>query len=207
MSRTLTTAVALEVAKPKVRYIFLAELVFSSGTVRAWTGIGTLTWAGQSWIGTGSFGGVSQVEEASDFQATNISFSLSGIPSEYIALVLADAYQGKSAKLWKAYLDDNAAIIADPFQLFAGRLDVATITETGDTCSIAITAESELADLKRSRESRYTDAEQQRKYPGDLGLQYITQAASKEINWGRPYVSSGASYGGGDSEGGETESQ
>lgn len=195
--RELTTGTNAQLTASTVSPVLFAELVFSSGTVRVWSGYGTLIWNGNNWIGTGALGGVSPVEEAADLQATNLTFTLNGIPSSYLSLVLADSYQGKSATLWLGFLASDGSVVSDPVQLFSGRLDAAKISEAGETCSIAINAESELADLRRSRETRYTDAEQQRRFPGDLGLQYIAQAATQEMNWGRPYTSSYTGGGGG----------
>jgi hypothetical protein len=60
-----------------------------------------------------------------------------------------------------------------------------TIQDTGETSVLTITAESRLIDMNRARERRFTDADQQQLYPGDLGLQYVAGLQDKEFPWGR----------------------
>ena len=45
--------------------------------------------------------------------------------------------------------------------------------------------ESRLADWERPRVSRYTDADQQQRFPGDLGCRFAPQMVEKELVWGR----------------------
>ena len=73
---------------------------------------------------------------------------------------------------------------ADPELLDQGRLD-ASETEEGETITVTITAESRFAAWERPVIRRYTDADQQARFPGDRGLEFVSQAAQKEIVWGR----------------------
>ncbi|MCK5385084.1 MAG: hypothetical protein KAJ29_05855 [Alphaproteobacteria bacterium] len=50
-----------------------------------------------------------------------------------------------------------------------------------DTATVTLTAESRLRDLERPRTKRYTDADQQSRYHGDKGLEYIPSMQDKQI--------------------------
>jgi len=85
-------------------------------------------------------------------------------------------------------LDDGLVeadeLIADPITLFQGRMDQMQAKENGDTATIALTLESNLIDLNKARERRYTDQDQKSDYPSDLFFEYVTGLQNKSITWG-----------------------
>jgi len=191
MSRNITSGMATQVTAGALSPILLCELNFLSGYVRAWTGYGSLTWNGNTYLGIGDFGAVSATEESTDNRANNITFTLNGFDSALIATVLGDQYQGRSAKLWFGCLDSTNAVIADPFLLFSGRMDTVQISENGGTSSIAVTAESQLVDFTTPRIRRYTNADQQTYYPNDTGLSFIAALQGETFTWGKATYTGG----------------
>lgn len=186
MSRGLSTDNLAAVTADAFYDIMFAELDFPSGMVRAHTGLGTINWGGFEWLGVGSFGTVSGIEEDSTLSKRTITYSLSGIPNDIISLALNDHYQGRPAKVYLGFVDlATGQLVDDPFLLDQGRLDVPE-TQEGETVTINITAESRMSLWERPRARRYTNADQQSRFPGDRGLEFVSQAAQKEINWGRP---------------------
>ncbi len=185
MSRALPGPMAVAIVQPLVKVILLAELNFASGPIRCWTGRGPLNWNGVAWLGTGEFGGISPVDETTEIGAAGLTFTLSGIPSDLIATCLADPYRGRSAKLWLAIVDnvDNPTVLY-AYQVFGGRMDTIKLADTGQTSTVTLQAENRLIDLGRPRNLRYTDQEQQRIFPGDIGLQYVAKLPGQPIWWG-----------------------
>lgn len=186
MSRGLSTANETEVNKNGAGLVVLfAELDFSGGMVRAHNQLGTITWGGNDWLGVGTFAKVSVIEESAELSKRTITFTLNGIPTELRSLVLNEDYQGRSAKLYVGFIDQTTGqLVSDPDLLDQGRMDVSD-TEIGKDISITITAESRVSAWDRPLVRRYTNADQQSRFPGDRGLEYIDQAANKAINWGR----------------------
>lgn len=184
MARNLTTNLRNALTAQQVTPIMLFYADFPSGAVRAWTGYGNLSWASQTWAGVGDFGGVDKVEEASDQSAKGVVFSLSGIPSNLISAGLDDAYQGRTCALYIGALDASGAVVADPYLIFSGRMDVMEIEDGGETATVRLSGESRLIDLNRPRARRYTHEDQQIDYPGDLGLEYVAGLQDKQIYWG-----------------------
>ncbi len=183
MSRDLPSSIVAEIAKKVVQLVLLAEFDFAAGPVRFWTGIGNLTWVGNVFTGCASLGTVTPVDETTDNSAAGLTFTLSGIPSDLVALALGDAYRGRRCKLWLAIINSTPAIV-DAYQIFGGRMDVMKISDSGATCAIALQAENALVDLQRPRNLRYTDQEQQQLFPGDRGLEFVASLANKQIYWG-----------------------
>jgi len=188
MSRGITPAVAAALSDAVVRPVLFFEGVFTSGVLRLWTGLGTTTWDGKSWIGAGQFLGISPIEETSDVVASGFVMNISGVPLAYVSLCIADAQQGLAGRVWLGFLTEAGAVIAEPSMATAGRLDVPTLSDDADTCTISISYESKLIDLTRPREWRYTHESQLALYPGDVGFWYQALIQDAEVVWGAPGV-------------------
>jgi hypothetical protein len=184
MPRSVTPAFAAAVAAGTVRPALLVEALFDSGALRLWTGIGDLTWNGETWTGAGTALAVEAIGERGDVQALGTSVTLSGIPSALVALALAEPYQGRMVRIWQALLDDAGAVVADPDERFGGRCDVMSISDDALTATITMTVESRMIDLQRPRMRRYTHADQQIAHPLDRGLEYVATIQDQQIKWG-----------------------
>lgn len=185
MSRNLTAGALAQTTADTMTPILLAELEFPSGFVRVWSGYGNLIWNGNTFIGTGLLGNISPIEETSEIRASGIKLSLSGIPSSLLAVALGEVRQGRSVKVWIAFLDALNAIIPDPYLAFSGRMDVPEILESGETSTISLSAESRLIDLEKPRERRYTDQDQRIRYPDDRGFEFVPSIQEADIRWGQ----------------------
>lgn len=185
MSRDLSASVQSAIEATQVAPFLLFEGQFATDYVRVWTGYGDLSWNGETWVGVGTLGGVSAVQESAEIQASGVSVTFTGIPSEFISLALQESRQGKSGKVYIGFLDNSNAIIADPYMIFEGKLDIPSIQEEGESASITITYESRLIDLQRPREIRYTNEEQKREYAGDLGCEFVPAMKELTLTWGR----------------------
>jgi hypothetical protein len=185
MSRDLTSAVVAETQSRQVEPFLLFEGDFIDGQVRAWSGYGDLSWNGKTWQGTGTLLSVSDITEDKEISAKGVNILLDGIPSELISLALSNCRQGANGSVYLGFIKDNA-IVNNPILLFEGKLDVPVINEGGDTSSITISYESRLIDLLRARENRYTDEDQKREFPGDLGCEFVVSLQDKNITWGKP---------------------
>jgi len=185
MSRDLTPDFAEALADRDLRPVIFFEGEFASGTVRLWSGLGEIGWAGQSWSGAGALLGLGSIEETSEVVAGGTSVSLSGIPLDLVQMAIAEARQGLPGRVWLGLLTAEGQIIADPVLAFAGRLDVPEITDDAESCRITISYERRLIDLNTARSWRYTHESQQVLHPGDLGFEYVTAIQDREITWGR----------------------
>ncbi len=127
---------------------------------------------------------VSNIEETSEIKASGVVVTFNGIPADLLSLVLSDVKQGALGKIYLGFLS-SGAVVATPWLIFEGRIDTPIINEEAESCSIAITYESRLIDLSRPRTARYTDQDQRREFPGDLGMEFVLALQDKEIPWGR----------------------
>lgn len=186
MARALTadmlTAIATGVLKP----IFLYEGEFSGGTVRLFTGSGTLSWDGHSWTGDNGLMRINSISEAGDLSAVNFTVSLNGQVQSLLAVALGQVRRGKPGSVWLGLLDSAGALHPDPFLCFKGRADKPDIVPDPNECMVAVAYESRLIDAARRRERRYTPEDQAIDYPGDRGFDFVAGLQDSKISWGRP---------------------
>jgi hypothetical protein len=162
---------------------------FAGGTVQAgplylWTGLGNLTIGGITYVGTGNMLQISEVKETADIAAAGATLTLSGIPTEILALALQEPYQGRLCYIKFGMLENlgNPTSLTD---LFVGYMDQMNIDEGPETSTIGLAVESKLIDLERPRVQRYTSASQKARYAGDLAFDFIPDLQDKPLSWGR----------------------
>lgn len=183
MSRDITSAAKAASQAEKVTSVIMASLDFSSGAVNVNSGITTITYNGADYLGIGQFGSISATDEGLELQSNSINLSVTGVDPAYISLALNEHYQGRTAVLYFGLLDDDHVLIADPVVLFRGRMDNMEIS-LGNQGTIQIKCTNPMADWERPRSRRYNNEDQQLAYPGDKGLEFVSQAADKQIYWG-----------------------
>lgn len=184
MTRSISAGMIAASEAPVVRPVIATELDFQSGFVRVNSSPSSIVIEGNEYLGVGSLGKISAVQEGSDQQAYGITLTLSGIPSELISIALGEHYQGRSCRVLLALLDENHQVIASPTILWSGRMDTMDI-ELGESATISVTAESRLVDWERARIRRYTSEDQRAEHPDDKGFEFVPRMQEKELIWGR----------------------
>lgn len=183
MSRDLTAGLEAEITARALRPVLLYAGEFTGGTLRLWTGVGTLSWDGFDWIGAGNLLAISDIDETAEIRANGTTLTLSGLNSSIISAALGQSRQGLPGKVWIGALAADGSLIADPYMVFEGRLDVPEIDRGAETVTVSISYESRLIDLERPRERRITHEDQQIDYPGDRGREYVASLQSLVLTW------------------------
>lgn len=184
MTRTITGDMVTEFTAEKLRPVALVKFAFDSGDLDVWTGIGDVSFAGDTYSGVGDLGSISTVAESSALEANDVEFTLTGIPASFISTALSESYQGRLVKLWVGAIDSSSALISDPVLMYTGRMDVMIILESGDQSTITVRSESILRALDRPSARKYTSEDQKSEFPGDRAFDNITLIQSKEFFWG-----------------------
>lgn len=183
-TRIMTAEFAAALASGRLRPALLFEGEFATGVVRVWTGLEPVTWDGKEFTGLGILLGFGTFEETEKVEAAGTSVTLSGVSPELVSVAINEAQQGLPGRVWLALLTEDREIIADPVQAVTARLDVPTLDEGANTCSITITYENRLIDLTRAREWRYTHESQQVLAPGDMAFEYVATIQEQDLRWG-----------------------
>lgn len=186
MPRDISSLLLNAFAADVVRLAVLFEVQFAASTLRLWTGNGPITWNEQLYLGNGWLTGYTAPSETQELRAEGFSVTLSSVPIEVIALILNEAKQSLPGKLYLSALESNGLVIEDPFMMSEGFLDVPEFDESGDTANMTLSFESDAHDLERPNETRFTDGEQQRLFPGDKFCEHIAGLQEKRVFWGIP---------------------
>lgn len=183
LDRTMTARIAAEVEGPQIRPFGAVKYSFASGTLALNTTPYTITIGGVDYLGVGSLGEVTNVEESSEMKAQKIALKMTGLSPEIVAIALGEHYQGVRTVLYLGFLDADHALLDTPIIAFSGQLDTMDI-RVGTEAEITATIESRFADWERPRVRRFTDADQQDLYPGDKGLEFVSKVTDMELVWG-----------------------
>ncbi|HEV2463540.1 MAG TPA: hypothetical protein VGT04_07035 [Acidobacteriaceae bacterium] len=79
MSRNLDASLLAALPEGVVQPAILAALTFKSGTAYAWSGVGPLTYGGNTYQGVGALGEISPVSEGTEVNAEGMAIKLSGL--------------------------------------------------------------------------------------------------------------------------------
>lgn len=183
MNRGIDSGTAAAIRAGHVPYLFFVQLDFST-PLRVCSAAYDIVWNGYTWLGLGMLGGMEPIEEQASLEATGVRLTLTGVPSDMVALSLAEQYQGKPCQIWFAPLREDMQLAVQPSKLFSGRMDTMD-TEVGETATITVTAESRMVSWDKARVRRYNNEDQQSRYPGDRGFEYVAQMVEKNLIWGR----------------------
>lgn len=185
MARDITTGLRdASLASAVIPATFIQIDTPSAGSTYLWlNGLGTLSWNGHDWIGSGRTLSISPVNEVTGAQASGVVFTLSGLSADNLTLVLDNIGRYQPAKIWVGALTEAMAVISTPYLMFSGRIDTAEVSADGTTATIAGTFESRLLTLMKPRERRYTDRDQRIERSYDGGFKFVEQLADSPVQW------------------------
>lgn len=173
----------------------LVEFAFTTDTVRLWMGNGILvTNDGEPWFATGSLGDMEGIEQAINGEAPEAVFTLSGIDQEVLRISRDEWDAEARGRMVRVYLQffgiddpgnpDNQRPLDMPYPIAGFRMLQPTFSMTPEgERSVRLSAESIFALRSRPRHAMYTDADQQRRFPGDKGFQFVASLVNKTVTW------------------------
>ena len=167
----------------------------SPAELNLWSGVGDLSYGGETYLGVGDLLGISEIKESSDISATGMNISLTGVKSSLVSVAKNHEYQGRPLTVRLGAFDPSGNLVADPIIIFSGFMDTMTIAEAGEYSTISIAVENKLIAFEKTKIRRYTAEDQKIDHPTDKGFEFVTAIVEKEIIWGRPTGSTGGSSG------------
>ncbi len=182
MTRSLTVDLTNELATNKLNPVELVYLGISTGTYYT-DHYKNLSYDGNTYTASSLFLGSSEVQENADVAVNTLSLKFSGADTTIISLLLNNNYMNKPAKVYRGFLNDSQALIADTFLLFDGRISSFTLEEDATTSSVNIIIASHWADFEKISGRRTAENSQKLYFPNDKGMEFASQTA-KKIKWG-----------------------
>jgi hypothetical protein len=152
-----------------------------SAPVRLATCAVDIDYAGHTYTG-GRMVGIDAVRNQGG-EIQGLKFSLSGVPSEYLSLALAEQVQGRAVTVYTALMDPDTQALVDVMPLWTGTLDQMPISHGAEACVVSVTAEHRGLFFARPKPLRYTDGDQQRLHPGDKSLSFLVSQSTHQDVW------------------------
>lgn len=193
MSLALDGTASALIAAPVRGVAWLADLEFGTGPIYFTTAPLTIVANGHTYLGLGSLAEVSRLGESEDSNAEKLVLSFALVDLAMLAATLGNVenYRGRRVRLWLQLFDEQFQPAGAPVQRWGGFMDrVATDRKpapaTGGAGTGRLRLECSRAGMARARNAsglRLTDAQQQQRYPGDLGLSYLQTLIEQPSLW------------------------
>jgi hypothetical protein len=164
----------------------LALLVFidwPNDPLYAWSGVGPLSYNGETWTGVGSLANIDKVADSLEKDDIGVELTLNYLDDDLRNEIVTTNPVGVDASIFLALLDSDNQV-DEAYEIFPGFVDEISIVDSGPSGSISVRVASELARIKRPLWFQLTDAHQRDLFPGDLGMQFASRM-NEPIVWGR----------------------
>lgn len=148
-----------------------------------WSGVGSLSYDGQTWLGVGNLGSIDKVADSLQKDDIGVELTLNYLNDDLRNKVVTSEPVGSDASIYLALLDSDNAV-SEAYEIFPGFVDEISILDAGQTGAIKVRLASELARMSRPLSFNLTDAHQKELFPGDRGCEYASRM-NQPIVWGR----------------------
>ena len=187
MTRSLTTAVKNELATNDIRPIPLITIGFGTPvnlTDCSFSLTSSVSGSSVTYSASDFILGITNHTEETDITKSSVSISLSGADQTFISTVLNENVVNDSVDIFRGFLDDSNALIADPFLLYRGKIDSFDIAERDKESQVNLSIVSNWADFEKKNGRKTNNTSQQRFFSGDVGMDFASQTV-QDIKWGR----------------------
>lgn len=182
--RTLTAAAVAALASPSCKLTQLVHMELDSAPLCLNTSAWDLEYDGNTYLGTHGGGAIEVISDAPG-EVKPLRFTMPGISSDDLALVLLEEVQGRAVTVYTAIFEAGSLTIADAVVEWAGRLDTMTIDEdpASGRSTVTVTAEHVGVDLLRPSNLLFSNQDQQRLFPGDRFFEFVVDQADQPVVW------------------------
>jgi len=185
------TAATAEITRP----VFLAKLDFASGIIRVCDVPFSLFYdddgdmVDEEFKGVGDLGGISAIEETTEGKTNRVTLMLTGVKASMVSIALNEVWRWRRATIYKGFLDADDDWVDDPKVRFQGWMEAMPVKfgDDGAPATIELSIVSRMAKWEKAYDNPlWADADHQKKRPGDLAFQFMTEiAGGKEVFWGK----------------------
>jgi len=149
-----------------------------------------ITYDGNTYEAHGNFLGISETNEVSELQITNISLTLNGLDLTSVQTLCVSTQINQEVTVRKVFLDPNDnSLIGDSTGdkaviIFRGKIAGYKTVNATDTATITLDVNSLFTNFNRMSGRRTNQASLQQEHPNDYGFQYSHESI-RDIKWGK----------------------
>lgn len=182
----LPTVVRAMAEGQRVSVATLFEFEFLTAPFRVWDGLRELeTLDGRKWWAGGSLISASGLEQSRNLSAPQATFTLSGVDDTLISYAAGNTQQvvGRPCTVFLQFLSAEHVPLENPIAIWAGNMDTMVFRAGGKEQQIVLTAETLFVKRIRAPYAYMTDRDQQARWPGDRGMEFMPSLINKTVNW------------------------
>lgn len=165
------------------RPVLFVELTLSASTLRLHDYVGDIVWNSLTWTGVGSFGRIDVVEEGEQVSPYALTLTLSNIDTTLAPEAIGGELDQTAVAIYWGMLDDGAALLADPVELWSGVVDATDIIASRVNGAISVTCESDLGRFSRISGALFSAEDLRASYVGDTFFNYLPNMQDLVIEW------------------------
>ena len=187
MTRNLTSTLKTELATNDIRPVHLITIGFSTPvniTDCSFSLTSSVSGSSVTYSASDFILGISNHSEQTDLTKATVNLTLSGADQTFISTVLNENVTNDTVDIYRGFLNDSNAIIADPFLLYRGKIESFEIQEGEKDSTVGLSIVSHWADFEKKNGRKTNNVSQQRFFSTDVGMDFSSQTVL-DIKWGR----------------------
>lgn len=169
----------------------LIELDFLSGIQRATNWPVTIS-SGGTYLGLGDIISISQIGESEDTKSDKLTISVSLVNTAMLASLIGPAteYRGRAVRLYMQFMNETYQPAGAKALRWEGVMDKIAVPRKSNKLEGGLTGKIEIqcsrngmSRMRNDEGLRLTHAQQQQRFPGDNGLEYVQTLVDKPAQW------------------------
>lgn len=189
MSRDIGSANVTAVDASHVHEVVLVAMEWDDpGYVHS--DFGTISYDGNDYLGVGDLGAITDARESEQLGPLAMTLELSEVDADFLTQALSAMNYRDVVTVYEGYRETDGTLTADPWVAWKGWYEFAQIVQ-GETNKIAVTCQHDLSVLDEKDGGRYSNEDQQRRYPGDYGFEFVHEMATVKLIWGGERITGG----------------
>lgn len=174
---------------------------FLSAPIRIWEGDGPIDREGNTWSGVGQrqdgtgspLQSIDGLEQAVNGSAPQLTLTVSGVDSRIVAAAQTDVsageIEGRELTVWMGFYNATLPGLVPLDSLVTIGVWIMqrpNFTASGPTSrTITLPCETIFAQRSRAPFGLLTDRDQQKRFPGDRGLEFVPRMVDRTVTWPR----------------------
>jgi hypothetical protein len=170
--------------KKVVPQLFFMRIDLLDNPIYVHNGATKITFDSKTWIGIYDFAMMDVIEEQLENRPSDIRVGIRKIPKLLIDPVIIKKNHGRPAFLYHSVADFLGQPVDTPTEVWRGTVDYPNLIIEDDGVQYFIVLKNVANNWNRAKTRRITDAEQQRRFPGDTAYKRLPGLEDKKILWG-----------------------
>ena len=174
--------------QPYVRFFLAGKAELPGHTAYLLEASGRVTWSEGTFTGEdsllGTINAIDTINDGIGDQAPQLTVKFNPDSDAAAIEICSPDMQGSRMRIWLGAMDNNGTVIADPYLLFDGELDLPTLSIDYGTRELQYDCVSSFEKLFMLDEgNRLNQSHHQEVWPGEEGLNHVT-GVTRTVVWG-----------------------